>query len=200
MPRWLTLLIAALVLATAVAVFSPHPARTRAPGVLAPDAPVQVDIGHGTPFQVGDFTLTPLADFKLTARVLSRADYSWDRTAALSPTDFAFGWGAMSDSSVLAGLDISQAGRWYYYRWSTPEPPIPQAQIIHDSSNMHMIPANDTVRAQIKRVRAGDLVHLEGQLIEARGKDGGVWRSSLSRDDTGDGACEVVYVRSLVVM
>lgn len=200
MPRWLSVLLVALLLATAYAVLAPHPARTHAPGVLAPDDPVQVDIARGTPFAVGDYTLTPLADFKLTARVLSRADYSWDRSAALSPTDFAFGWGAMSDSSVLAGLDISQSGRWYFYRWRTSEPPIPLAQIIHDSSNMHMIPANDTVRAQIKRVRTGDIVHLEGQLIEARGKDGGVWRSSMSRDDTGDGACEVVYVRALVVM
>ena len=49
-------------------------------------------------------------------------------------------------------------------------------------------------------MRVGDIVHLEGQLIEARGKDGSTWRSSMSRDDTGDGACEVVYVRSLVVM
>lgn len=200
MPRWLSIVLAALVLATAYALLSPHAARTHAPGVLAPNDPVQIDISHGTPFPDGEYTITPLAEFKLTARVLSRADYSWDRASALSPTDFAFGWGAMSDSSVLAGLDISQSGRWYFYRWHTPEPPIPQAQIIHDSSNMHMIPADATARAQIKRVRVGDIVHLEGQLIEARGKDGSTWRSSMSRDDTGDGACEVVYVRSLVVM
>jgi len=49
-------------------------------------------------------------------------------------------------------------------------------------------------------VREGDIVHLEGELIEAHGKDGSVWRSSTTRSDSGDGACEVVYVRSLVVM
>lgn len=200
MPRWLWTVIVGLLLVVAYAVLSQHGAIVRSPGVLAPDDPVQVDIAHGTPFPDGDYSITPLANFSLTARVLSRADYSWDRAAALSPTDFAFGWGPMSDSSVLAGLKIWQSGRWYYYQWNTPQPPIPLPEIIHTSANMHMIPADSTVRAQIKRVRVGDIVHLQGELIEARGKDGSIWRSSMSRDDTGDGACEVVYVRSLVVM
>ncbi|MBS0213320.1 MAG: hypothetical protein JSR26_09120 [Proteobacteria bacterium] len=200
MPRWLWITLAALLLATALAIHSRHGEVTHAPGVLAPDDPVQIDIAHGTPFPDGDYSITPLANFSMTARVLSRADYSWDRGAALSPTDFAFGWGRMSDSSVLAGLDISQSGRWYYYQWHTPQPPIPLPEIIHTSANMHMIPADATVRGEIKQVRVGDVVHLEGLLIEARGKDGSTWRSSMSRDDTGDGACEVVYVRSLVVM
>ncbi len=200
MPRWLLILIGSLLLAVVYAVLSQHAARTPAPGVLAPADPVQVDIAHGTPFQDGEFTITPLADFSLTARVLSRADYSWDRAAALSPTDFAFGWGAMSDTKVLAGLDISQSGRWYFYRWNSPQPPIPLPEIIRSSANMHMIPANDTVRAQIKRVRVGEVVHLEGELIQARGKDGSTWRSSMTREDSGDGACEVVYVRKLAVM
>ena len=48
-------------------------------------------------------------------------------------------------------------------------------------------------------MRPGDVVRIDGQLIEARRDDGSVWRSSMTRDDSGDGACEVVYVRSLVV-
>ncbi|HTA64601.1 MAG TPA: hypothetical protein VK753_03775 [Xanthomonadaceae bacterium] len=199
MPRWLWILVAVALIGWLV---SPpmHFSRARAPGVLAPEDPVQTNLDHATPFRDGNFTITPLADFSLTARVLSRADYRFDHAAALSPTDFAFGWGRMSDSSVLARLDISQSGRWYFYHWSTPEPPIPQREIIHSSANMHMIPANDVVRYELKQVRPGDVVHLEGELIEAHGSDGSVWRSSMSRDDTGDGACEVVYVRSLVVM
>ena len=182
--------------------FSPpsRSARAHDPGVLAPDTPEQDDIAHGTPFQDGDFTITPLADFSMTARVLSREDYRFDHAAALSPTDLAFGWGRMSDSRVLARLDISQSNRWYYYHWSTAAPPIPRDEIVRSSANMHMIPADDDVRAALKRVHPGDIVHLEGELIEAHGKDGSDWRSSMTRDDTGDGACEVVYVKRLVVM
>jgi hypothetical protein len=199
MQRWLWILLCLVLVGWWL---SPpiHSAHARAPGVLAPDTPEQRDIDHGTPFPDGDFTITPLADFALTARVLSRADYRFDHAAALSPTDLAFGWGQMSDSGVLARLDISQSNRWYYYHWSTDSPPIPKDEIVRSSANMHMIPADDEVRRALRSVREGDIVHLEGQLIEARGKDGSVWRSSMTRDDTGDGACEVVYVRKLVVM
>ena len=198
MHRWLWILLCIVLVGWLV--LPSHHTRIRDPGILAPDIPVQQDVGHAATIQDGDFTLTPLAEFSLTARVLSRSDYSFDHAAALSPTDLAFGWGRMSDSSVLAQLDISQSGRWYYYHWSTDEPPIPKDEIIRSSANMHMIPADDAVRTVLRHVHAGDIVHLEGELIEAHGKDGSVWRSSMTRDDTGDGACEVVYVRKLVVM
>ena len=34
-------------------------------------------------------------------------------------------------------------------------------------------------------------------LVEVRGADGWTWRSSLSREDSGNGGCEVVYVCAL---
>jgi hypothetical protein len=199
MPRWLWILLAVAVIGW-LASPPTHSARARDPGILAPGTPDQHNLDHASPFQDGDFSITPLADFTLTARVLSRADYSWDRSAVLSPTDLAFGWGRMSDSTVIAKLDVSQSGRWYHYHWSTQDPPIPLDEIIRSSANMHMIPADDSVRASLRGVRPGDIVHLEGELIEAHGKDGSVWRSSMTREDTGDGACEVVYVTRLVVM
>lgn len=177
-----------------------HIARARPAGLLATDAPQQIDPARGQPFTVKDFRITPLADFELTARVLSRADYRFDPAAALSPTDLALGWGRMSDTAVLAKLDISQSSRWYTYRWGNEGPPIPPDEIIRSSSNMHMIPADKSVAAALLRVRPGDAVHLRGELIQAQRGDGGVWRSSLSRTDTGDGACEVVWVQSLDVL
>jgi len=196
MPRWLWIFFAVGLIGWWV---SPpmHFARARPVGLLAADAPQQVDIAHGQPFSVKDFRITPLANFELTARVLSRADYRFDPAAALSPTDLALGWGRMSDSAVLARLSISQSSRWYNYRWGNDGPPIPPDEIIRSSSNMHMIPADKIVAAALLRVRPGDVVHLRGELIQAQRGDGYTWRSSLSRTDTGDGACEVVWVQSL---
>jgi hypothetical protein len=59
---------------------------------------------------------------------------------------------------------------------------------------MHMVPADDATRATLLDARRGSLVRLRGWLIEARGKDGFRWRSSLSRGDSGGGACELVLV------
>lgn len=64
---------------------------------------------------------------------------------------------------------------------------------------MHMIPANDAIEHQLKLIRAGNMVHLKGFLVEVTGKDGFRWKSSLSRTDTGGGACELVRVESLFV-
>jgi hypothetical protein len=199
MRRWLWILLA-LGLIGWLASPPMHHARAREPGVLVPAQPDQHNLDHATAFQDKDFSITPLADYAITARVLSRADYSYDAVSSISPTDLALGWGRMSDSAVLGKLDISQSGRWYYYHWGSDGPPIPLAEIIRSSSNMHMLPADDTVRAMLRRVNPGDIVHLEGQLIEAHGPNNSLWRSSMTNDRTGDGACKVVYVRSLVVM
>jgi hypothetical protein len=59
---------------------------------------------------------------------------------------------------------------------------------------MHLIPADDGVERALSRVRPGHVVELRGQLVEARGDNGFQWRSSLTREDSGNGACEIVFV------
>lgn len=170
----------------------------RAAGVIAPNDPVQIDFDTTQPSIVfKNATLHPLASFSLTARVLSREDYHFDAEAGLSPTDLALGWGRMSNTAVLRDFDISQGGRFYY--WQVKSFPIPRREIETHSANMHMIPANALVAHELKRVRAGDIVTLDGLLVEADKPDGWRWHSSMTRTDTGAGACEVVYVQSLQV-
>lgn len=172
-----------------------HRAVSWPPGVTAPDAPLQVDLDNGATLQRGDFTLKTRAEFELTARVLSRTDYSMDAGARLAPTDLALGWGRMSDSAVLANIEISQSGR--FFRWHVKTFPIPRHEMETSAGNMHLIPADPAVRAAIKRLRAGQIVHLQGFLVDARRADGWHWNTSMTRNDTGAGACELVYVESV---
>lgn len=163
------------------------------PGELAPDDPVQAALdGPMEPFHLGDFRLTPRAKFDLVARVLSTENYRFDKGAALAPEDFALGWGRMSDGAVLEGIDISQSGRFYY--WHVRQFPIPRREIETHSANMHLIPADAGVHRALERVHAGQVVALDGFLVDADRADGWHWRTSLTRDDTGDGACELFYV------
>ena len=48
-----------------------------------------------------------------------------------------------------------------------------------------------------KVVRVGEIVELRGRLVEASRADGWHWRSSLSRDDSGAGACELMLVEAI---
>lgn len=148
------------------------------------------------PFRLAAAELRPLAGFSIDARVLSREDYSFGREATLSPTDLALGWGRMREDAVLSRLEISQSSRWYQYRWQG-EPPLPPAEIVRSSANMHLIPANAAAAAALSRVRAGERVRIEGWLVEAVAPDGWHWRSSTTRDDSGSGACELIYVCSI---
>ena len=99
----------------------------------------------------------------------------------------------MSDQSVLDQLKISQSMRFYWYEYRLP-PPIPQDEIVRHSTNIHIIPANDSIASACESLRAGELIHLQGELVEATGPGIGTWRSSLRRDDTGNGACELLLV------
>lgn len=197
MRQWKVWLLAALTLWIGWWWLASRPV-SRVSGVIAPDAPAQANFDTPQPAIVyRNATLRPLARFSATARVLSRDDYHLDAGADLSPTDLALGWGRMSDSAVLRKIDISQGNRFYY--WRTRSFPIPRREIETHSANMHMLPADAQVARALKRVRAGDVVTLDGLLVEADKPDGWRWRSSLTRDDTGAGACEVVYVQRLQI-
>lgn len=162
-------------------------------GVLVPEAPVQESVDANPPsLEKNGYTIKPLAKFALAARVLSRADYRWDTEAAVAPVDLALGWGRMSDTSVLDKIEISQSGR--FYSWSVHEFPIPEREIIESSANMHLIPADRIVQREIERTRAGDVVAFDGYLVEVDGQNGYRWVSSLTRSDSGAGACELVWV------
>ncbi len=173
----------------------------RGPGVLAPNAPVQRDLpaSQRRPIAHGDFELTPLAEFRTEARLLSRLSYRSDEGAALSPLDFALGWGRMSDTAVIEQLGIRQGTRFFTYRWEQ-QPPIPKDEIVRSATNVHLIPADPAITAALSKIRAGDVIHLEGLLVEARRRDGWHWRSSLSREDDGAGACELLLVQDVAVV
>jgi hypothetical protein len=168
----------------------------RPAGELAPAPPEQVEAGEIQSFDYKGFRITPLADFRIEARVLGTERYRFGREAELSPIDLALGWGPMSDSSVLGRLDISQSNRFYHYYWKD-EPPVPPPVIVRSSANMHMIPAEADIERRLERLRPGSLVVLNGKLVLAEAGDGWSWRSSLSREDSGAGACELVWLEEV---
>ena len=167
------------------------------PGVLVAQMPKQSDM-QASSFFVDDYELTRKAKFEIRARVLSKEPYYMGRTADLAPIDLALGWGAMSDSAVLDQIDISQSARWYRTKYELP-PPIADQQIISSSSNMHMIPARKAIERSLKKLREGDIVLIQGYLVDVYHISGWRWQSSMSRTDTGNGACELVYVESISV-
>jgi hypothetical protein len=191
----------ALILASLVCYGAYHTWQTRTvthgAGIIAADTPVQTNISGIDTQNINGYQITLLAKFNIKARVLSSKNYSFGRDADLSPVDFALGWGPMSDEAVLNKIDISQSNRFYF--WHVDAFPIPREDIETHSANMHMIPIDANVARTLSAVRVGQVVHIDGYLIEASAADGWRWKSSLTRNDTGKGACELLLVKSIDV-
>lgn len=148
--------------------------------------------------QLMGYEIEPVARYEIRAKVLSIERYRTGPDADLSPVDFALGWGPMSDNAITKQLNITQGNRWYQYSWSD-APPIDPAIIVRTSANTHLVPADDNIKARLLKVRRGEIVNLKGYLINVKNPDGRVWRSSLTREDSGTGSCELMWVADVAV-
>jgi hypothetical protein len=165
-------------------------------GVLAPGDPQQTEAADGGKVHLGRWTLSVRADYRITARILASERYHFDALSDLIPEDLALGWGPMSDNRVLRSIDISQSNRFYFWRVAEPSP-LSKDLIITHSANTHVIPQNALIKRQLSRLRPGQVVTLSGELVDGL-RDDGLWiKTSMVRNDTGAGACEVMLVNDV---
>jgi hypothetical protein len=172
-----------------------HPAD----GPVAPTEPLQTNLENVTTARHGRWTLTPRAHYEITARILRREDYRFDSLSDLIPEDLALGWGLMSDNRVLSALLITQSARFYSWR-PVNSLPISREEVIEHSANTHVIAADVHVGSQLKRLRVGQVVRLTGSLVDGLRDDGAYIHTSLTRSDSGAGACEVMLVEGVEVL
>ena len=173
----------------------PEKTITYPAGITAPEQPVQNNLSITKEWQKDGYTIKALAEYKIKAWVLSRNNFSIGRESDLSPLDLALGWGPMSDQSVIDKIKITQSNRWYH--WETDSSPIPLNQVSLNSANVHIIPNNEDVENKLENVYKGSLIEMKGYLVSINAKDGWHWQSSLKRDDTGGGSCELFLVDTL---
>ncbi len=61
-------------------------------------------------------------------------------------------------------------------------------------SNNHLISDDPFIRKQVRKLKIGDQIRIEGMLSSYGVTGGPVRGTSTTREDTGDGACETIYV------
>ena len=180
----------------AIYTFWPEKVITYPPGITAKEQPVQTNLSTNKVWQKDDFSIKAIAEYHLKARVLSRNNFSIGRESKLSPLDLALGWGRMSDQEIIDKIDITQSNRWYH--WETESHPYDEISL--NSANVHIIPANEIIEDKFDDVFKGSLIFLKGYLVEVTAKGGWHWKSSLRRDDTGGGSCELFWVEELEIL
>ena len=66
-------------------------------------------------------------------------------------------------------------------------------------SNNHLLSADDLIRHQVAKVKIGDQVRVRGWLA-SYGTGGNRRGTSTTREDTGDGACETIFISDFEIV
>ena len=71
---------------------------------------------------------------------------------------------------------------------------------MYQLSNNHLISTDDYIRDQVKDINVGDQIHVRGYLASYSSAGGGKRGTSTTRLDTGDGACETLFVEKFEIV
>lgn len=200
-PRRAALL--ALLAATACRDWRQHvdPARARA-------EPEQVEVSGQPPIELEArghrILLSRRASYRITGYAAEVSRKLLDQWDFALPMDLALVWGPVADPRVLAHMKFHLSRRYVSFWADGGTPPEALRALPSHIANHHLIPASDEVARSLDALRIGDLVTLQGALVDLEIRDPQgrlVHRSatSLRRDDVGSGACEQLYVEAVEV-
>lgn len=179
----------------------PEPAAMR-PEVF--DAPVQVQVrkeAFDTTVNGVTYKVQPLYTYDLYGVVVSRhssdswIDYlhrAWNDS--LNVIDLCVIWG-----DNVRGADLAQMSFWsgqFQCFWETRSDAAWKSFDQYQISNNHLLTDNQSITKKLRATRIGDQVHFRGYLAEYSHSQGLDFKrgTSIVRTDTGNGACETVYV------
>jgi hypothetical protein len=159
------------------------------------------------------YNLTPLYSYDISGLVVHRLDYntwySLSRTDKLFTTDLCIIWGENLKSKAYQNksLSVKQDFRFCLFSYG--------GDLVFNGrevSNNHLLVNNKEVAVVLKKVSVGDQVRIKGYLVnvEAKALDGKTekmaewkdmrWQTSVTREDSGGGACEIIYATSLQIL
>jgi hypothetical protein len=114
--------------------------------------------------------------------------------------DICVVWGKNIATDAYKKVRYKSGEYTCYYSWKSSAPEFYGAYL----ANNHLIPKDKYVTSQIRKAAIGDQIHIKGYLVNySVSKDGQqifTRRTSTIRDDTGNGACEIIYVTDLEIL
>ena len=166
--------------------------------------PIQTDAEGQFTDKVDDYNVyyTIKANYSISAKVVEKKYYfPYKISNKLSRYDLGLVFGKLLDESLLSEITFKNTGhRSLQTTYFSSLPAKVGGNVGLYFSNTHVIHANDNVLKCLRNIKEGDYVKLDGYLVYVTYKNGkgtGTWNSSLTRTDRGDGACEVMYVKSV---
>ena len=171
------------------------------------DDPVQ-EATYKKPFDVTvnkiSYYINPLFDYELYGLVVSKheSDSLADQAHKLwkdhlNTADLCIVWGKNAFSGIYKRLKF-RSGQWTCYVQSSSLDDWNLFSNEHLSNN-HMLSDRRDIIKKLRKVRVGDQIHFTGYLAEY--SHGDFFRgTSTVRTDSGNGACETVYVEAFTII
>jgi hypothetical protein len=170
------------------------------------DSPEQTALTR-PPFRVSQggvsYQVEPLYQYRLHGLVVSRRTHDGDRMLHrrwndhLNVADVCVVWGANA-AADLAAFEFWSGQFTCYFR--TDDSAAWRAFRPDQLANNHLLSDDEYLRQRIAHVRVGDQIRLDGYLARYGNDDGFQRGTSTTRTDTGNGACETVYVTDFDVL
>jgi len=168
---------------------------------LTQAAPFQTTAGGVT------YTVKPVADYEIWGLVVSNHDSSawwdWIHMASndhLNVVDLCVVFGENVATGGYVGLDYSSGQFVCYVQTRSIE--AFQRFSMRALSNNHLLADRRSIVSKLRGIRIGDQVRIRGWLSEYAHTHGFAFTrgTSLTRDDSGNGACETIFVQEVEVL
>jgi len=153
------------------------------------------------------YTVKPMADYEIWGLVVSAHDSDtwWDYihkawNDQLNVVDLCVVFAENVASGGYVGLDYSSGQFVCYVQTGSSEKW--QRFSMRALSNNHLLADRASIVSKLRAVQIGDQVRIHGVLAEYGHNHGVGFKrgTSLTRDDTGNGACETIFVQEVEVL
>ncbi|MFK8051354.1 MAG: hypothetical protein AB8F65_00160 [Woeseiaceae bacterium] len=170
--------------------------------------PMQKRLSGKQPFTVDwkdqDYLIEPEYDYELTGLIVSfRHQDGSSRMHRLSNDklnmlDLCVVWGDSANNPFLNKIKFWNGV--FTCNFQTRDQAAWDAFDIYQISNNHLISATEEIRDSVQSIRIGDQIRVRGQLASYTSPGGSKRGTSTTREDTGNGACETIYVTEFDVL
>ena len=149
-----------------------------------------------------EYEITPLYSYKIYGLVVEQyTSANWldimHKKDPANTRDLCLLWGKNVEDGIYKNLKFAHGEFTCYVKW---ENSTDSAFDLYRISNNHILPANAEVTRKIGQMQIGDQIYVEGYLSTYKNTDMktgevvGTRGTSVTREDTGNGACETIYV------
>lgn len=146
------------------------------------------------------YSIVPRATYDIRALVVSKNNISslfdsYHDSDSVDTRDLCVMWGDNVRNTIFREISVSSGSWTCFVEWKNADE---GARFHHDQlSNNHLITNDEVLRDQIDAVHIGDQIRIRGLLVDYSDNEGFFRKTSMTRTDQGNHACEVLFVDSI---